>query len=48
VGPAVGACVLGLIAFDAAVAAAAGPRWALAALAHYVPARLLARVVEVS
>jgi len=48
VGPAVGTCILGLVVFDAALAAAAGPRWALAALACLGPAYVLSRSVEVS
>jgi len=48
VGPAVGACVLGLVLFDAALAAAAGPLLAAAVVAHLVPARLLASAFSVS
>jgi 4-hydroxybenzoate polyprenyltransferase len=48
VGPAVGACVLGLVVLDAAFAATAGPAWALAALAFVVPAVGLSRVFDVT
>ncbi|SEV85906.1 UbiA family prenyltransferase [Natrinema salifodinae] len=48
VGPAVGACVLGLILFDAAVAAAAGIGWGIAAGAFLVPAAGLSRVFDVT
>jgi 4-hydroxybenzoate polyprenyltransferase len=48
IGPAVGACVLGLTIFDAAVAAIAGPAWALATVAFVVPAVGLSRVFEVT
>lgn len=48
VGPAVGACVLGLVLFDAAVALVAGPFVACVVLAHLVPARLLSRLFHVS
>ncbi len=48
VGPAVGACVLGLVIFDAAFAAGTGVGWAAAALAFLVPAVALSRVFDVS
>jgi len=48
IGPAIGACVLGLIALDAAFAATVGPGWALAALAFLVPAVGLSRVFQVT
>jgi len=48
VGPAVGACVLGLTVLDAAVAAIAGAAWALATVAFVVPAVGLSRVFDVS
>jgi len=48
IGPAVGACVLGLTVLDAAFAAIVGPAWALAALAFVVPAAGLSRVFDVS
>lgn len=48
IGPAVGACVLGLIPLDAAFAATVGPRWALAAAAFVLPAVGLARTFDVS
>jgi 4-hydroxybenzoate polyprenyltransferase len=48
VGPAVGACVLGLTILDAAIAAIAGVTWALAILAFIVPAVGLSRVFDVT
>ncbi|PSP74863.1 4-hydroxybenzoate polyprenyltransferase [Halobacteriales archaeon QS_1_68_20] len=48
VGPAVGACVLGLVILDAAFAAGTGLAWAAAALAFLVPAVALSRVFDVS
>ena len=48
IGPAVGACVLGLVLLDAAFAAVAGVDWALAAAVFLVPAVGLSRVFEVS
>jgi 4-hydroxybenzoate polyprenyltransferase len=48
IGPAIGACVLGLTALDAAFAATVGPVWALAALAFLVPAVGLSRVFDVT
>lgn len=48
VGPAVGACVLGIVPLDAAFAAAVGVRWALAAAAFLVPAVALSRAFEVT
>jgi 4-hydroxybenzoate polyprenyltransferase len=48
VGPAVGTCVLALVALDAAVAGVAGPRWTLAAAAFAGPAVGLARTFDVS
>jgi 4-hydroxybenzoate polyprenyltransferase len=48
VGPAVGTCVLGLVVFDAAVAATAGVVWGLVGVAFLVPAVGLARVFDVS
>jgi 4-hydroxybenzoate polyprenyltransferase len=48
IGPAVGACVLGLTPLDAAVAAVAGPAWALATVAFVVPAAGLSRVFDVT
>ncbi|NHN49409.1 UbiA family prenyltransferase [Halostella sp. JP-L12] len=48
VGPAVGTCVLGLVAVDAAYAAASGLVWAGAAVAFLVPAVWLARLFDVS
>jgi 4-hydroxybenzoate polyprenyltransferase len=48
VGPAVGACILGLIVLDAAFAAVAGVGWALAVLAFLIPALGLARLFNVS
>ena len=48
IGPAVGACVLGLTVLDAAFAATVGPVWGLAALAFLVPAVGLSRVFDVT
>lgn len=48
VGPAVGACVLGLVLLDAAFAAVAGVEWALATAAFLVPAWGLSRAFAVS
>lgn len=48
VGPAVGACVLGLVFLDAAFAAAVGIGWGLAALAFLLPAVGLARAFDVT
>lgn len=48
VGPAVGACVLGLVVLDAAFAAAVGPAWALATVAFLVPAVGLSRAFDVT
>lgn len=48
VGPAVGACVLGLIILDAAFAATVGVTWAFAALGFLVPSAGLARVFDVT
>lgn len=48
VGPAIGACVLGLTVLDAAFAATVGPAWGLAALAFIVPAVGLSRVFDVT
>ncbi|WP_049903023.1 UbiA family prenyltransferase [Halococcus agarilyticus] len=48
VGPAVGACVLGLALLDAAFAAVVGITWSLAVLAFLVPALALARTFDVS
>lgn len=48
IGPAVGACVLGLTLIDAAVAAIAGVAWALATVAFIVPAVGLSRVFDVT
>jgi 4-hydroxybenzoate polyprenyltransferase len=48
VGPAVGACVLGLVVLDAAFAATVGPTWALATLAFLAPAVGLSRVFDVT
>lgn len=48
IGPAVGACVLGLVILDGAFAAAVGPVWGLAALAFLVPAVGLARIFDVT
>jgi 4-hydroxybenzoate polyprenyltransferase len=48
VGPAVGACVLGLVLLDAAFAAAVGVRWGLAAGLFLVPAVGLSRAFDVT
>lgn len=48
IGPAVGACVLGLIPLNAAFAAASGVGWALAAAACLVPASGLAGAFDVT
>ena len=48
VGPAVGACVLGLVVLDAAFAAATGLEWALAALVFLVPAWGLSTAFDVT
>lgn len=48
VGPAVGACVLGLVVLDGAFAATVGHTWALAAVAFVVPAVGLSRVFAVT
>ncbi|WP_345778552.1 UbiA family prenyltransferase [Natrinema sp. DC36] len=48
VGPAVGACVLGLVLLDAAFATAAGVRWGLAAGVFLVPAVGLSHVFDVT
>jgi 4-hydroxybenzoate polyprenyltransferase len=48
IGPAVGACVLGLTLLDAAFAATVAPAWGLAALAFLVPAVGLSRVFDVT
>lgn len=48
VGPAVGACVLGLVVLDAAFAAVAGVGWALLVFSFLVPAFALSRVFDVS
>ncbi|WP_436348044.1 UbiA family prenyltransferase [Natronorubrum sp. FCH18a] len=48
VGPAVGACVLGLVLLDAAFAAAAGPGWAVAAGVFLAPAVVLSRAFDVT
>ena len=48
IGPAVGACVLGLVLLDAAFAVVAGVGWAVAAVVFLVPAVGLSRVFEVS
>ncbi|ELZ03805.1 UbiA family prenyltransferase [Natrialba aegyptia] len=48
VGPAVGACVLGLVLLDAAFATVAGLGWGLLAGAFLVPAVGLARVFDVT
>ncbi|MFD1562009.1 UbiA family prenyltransferase [Haloarchaeobius amylolyticus] len=48
VGPAVGACVLGLVLLDTAFAAAAGVRWAAAVAVFLVPAVGLSRVFDVT
>ena len=48
IGPAVGACVLGLVLLDAAFAAVAGVAWAIVVVVFLVPAVGLSRVFEVS
>uniref|UniRef100_A0A7D6CTR4 UbiA family prenyltransferase n=2 Tax=Natrinema zhouii TaxID=1710539 RepID=A0A7D6CTR4_9EURY len=48
VGPAVGACVLGLVLLDAAFATAAGVRWGLAAGVFLIPAVGLSHVFDVT
>lgn len=48
IGPAIGTCVLALVVFDAAVAAATGIGWALAALAPLVPAVGLSGAFDVT
>lgn len=48
VGPAVGACVLGLVILDAAFTAVTGLEWALGALAFLVPAWGLSTAFDVS
>lgn len=48
VGPAVGACVLGLVLLDAAFAAAAGFGWAIAAGIFLLPAVALSRAFDVT
>ncbi|ADD04364.1 UbiA prenyltransferase family protein [Natrialba magadii ATCC 43099] len=48
VGPAVGACVLGLVLLDAAFAAVAGIWWGLAVAVFLVPAVGLSRVFDVT
>ncbi|WP_226479306.1 UbiA family prenyltransferase [Natrinema amylolyticum] len=48
VGPAVGACVLGLVLLDAAFAAVVGIQWGIAAAVFLVPAVGLARVFDVT
>ena len=48
VGPAVGACVLGLVALSASFAAVGGVGWSLAAVAFLVPAVGLSRLFDVS
>lgn len=48
VGPAVGACVLGLVALTASFAAAGGVVWSLAGVAFLVPAVGLSRLFDVS
>jgi 4-hydroxybenzoate polyprenyltransferase len=48
VGPAVGTCVLGLVVFDAALAATVGVGWGLLVLAFLVPAVGFARIFDVS
>ncbi|WP_123623600.1 UbiA family prenyltransferase [Halorubrum sp. CSM-61] len=48
IGPAVGACVLGLTILAAAFAATVGTRWAIAAVAFFVPAVGLSKVFDVS
>ena len=48
IGPAVGACVVGLTILTAAFAATVGIEWSLAAVVFFIPAVALARVVDVS
>jgi 4-hydroxybenzoate polyprenyltransferase len=48
VGPAVGACILGLVILDGAFAALAGVGWVLAVLAFLLPAVGLSRAFDVS
>ncbi|ELY98509.1 UbiA prenyltransferase, partial [Natrialba chahannaoensis JCM 10990] len=48
VGPAVGACVLGLVLLDAAFAAVAGVWWGIAVAVFLVPAVGLSRVFDVT
>ena len=48
VGPAVGACILGLVILDSAFAALAGIGWALATLVFLVPAYGLSHLFDVS
>lgn len=48
IGPAVGACVLGLTILDAAFAAISGPAWAFVALAFVIPSVGLSRVFDVT
>ncbi|QLG47988.1 UbiA family prenyltransferase [Natrinema halophilum] len=48
VGPAVGACVLGLVLLDAGFAAAAGVGWGVATGAFLVPAVVSSRVIDVT
>ena len=48
VGPAIGACVLGLTILTAAFAATAGAGWAIAAVSFFVPAAGLSKLFDVS
>lgn len=48
IGPAIGACVLGLTVLDAAFAATVDPTWAFATLTFLVPAVGLSRVFDVT
>ena len=48
IGPAVGACVLGLTILTAAFAAIAGIKWSIAAFAFFLPAVGLSKVFDVS
>jgi len=48
IGPAIGACVLGLPILTAAFAATAGIRWSIAAIVFFIPAVGLSRVFDVS
>ncbi|ELZ36372.1 UbiA prenyltransferase [Halorubrum saccharovorum DSM 1137] len=48
IGPAIGACVLGLTILTAAFAATAGIRWSIAAIVFFIPAVGLSRVFDVS